>query len=129
MAFADDLLALAQDIANLPSEERRQANLQRSVSTAYYALFHLLISEATLNWARPELRPVLGRLFGHGPMCTASDAKGAELNAYFNGNPPESPERTVAQHLRTVCKAFGQAQQRRVDADYNMGRELPRPKR
>jgi hypothetical protein len=93
-------------------------------STAYYALFHLLISEATLNWARPELRPMLGRLFDHGPMCSTSVTKGAELNAYFSSNPPESPERTVAQHLLTVCKAFVQAQQRRVDADYNMGREV-----
>jgi hypothetical protein len=124
MAFADDLLALAQDIANLPSETRRQANLRRSVSTAYYALFHLLISEATLNWARPELRPTLGRLFDHGPMCSASEKKGAELNAYFSGNPPESLERTVAQHLLTVSTTFVQAQQRRVDADYNMGREV-----
>lgn len=124
MAFADDLLALAQDIANLPSETRRQANLRRVVSTAYYALSHLLISEATLNWARPELRPMLGRLFDHGPMYSASVAKEAELNAYFNGKPPEGPERTVAQHLLTVSKAFVQAQQRRVDADYNLGREV-----
>src|ERR1700691_1318562 len=124
MAFADDLLALAQDMADLPSEARRQANLRRSVSTAYYALFHLLISEATLNWARPELRPTLGRLFDHGPMCSASEKKGAELNAYLGGNPPESPERTVAQHLLTVSTTFVQAQQRRVDADYNMGREV-----
>jgi hypothetical protein len=124
MAFAEELLALAQDIANLPSDTHRQANLRRAVSTAYYALFHLLISEATLNWARPELRAMLGRLFDHGPMCSASDKKEADLNAYFKGNPPESPERTVAQHLLTVCKAFAQAQQRRVDADYNVGREV-----
>jgi hypothetical protein len=124
MAFADDLLALAQDIANLPSEARRQANLRRAVSTAYYALFHLLISEATLNWARPELWPTLGRLFDHGPMYSTSVTREAELNAYFKGNPPESSERTVAQHLLTVSKAFVQAQQRRVDADYNMGREV-----
>jgi hypothetical protein len=124
MAFADDLLALAQDIANLPSETRRQANLRRAVSTAYYALFHLPISDATLNWARPELRPLLGRLFDHGPMCNTSVTKKAELTAYFKGNPPESPERTVAQHLLTVSKTFVQAQQRRIDADYNMGREV-----
>ena len=124
MAFADDLLALAQDIAKLPSGTRRQANLRRAVSTAYYALFHLLISEATLNWARPELRPVLGRLFDHGPMRSSSVTSKAELNEYFMGNPPESPERTVAQHLWTVCETFIQAQQRRKDADYNMGREI-----
>jgi len=73
----------------IPSEARRQANLRRSVSTAYYALFHLLISEATLNWARPELRPMLGRLFDHGPMCSASENKEADLNRYLGDDPPE----------------------------------------
>jgi hypothetical protein len=88
MAFADDdLLALAQGIANLPSETRRQANLRRSVSTAYYALFHLLSSEATLNWARPELEPMLGRLFDHGPMRSTSEEKEAELNRYLADRP------------------------------------------
>lgn len=61
MAFPDDLLELAQDLRNLhPEGLRHQANLRRAVSTAYYALFHLLISEATANWARPELRAILG---------------------------------------------------------------------
>src|ERR1700730_7710734 len=99
MAFADDLLELAQDMANLPAANRRQANLRRADSTAYYALFHLLISKATLNWARADLRPALGRLFEHGPMNTASINKEAELNAYFNNHPSESPERIVAEHL------------------------------
>ena len=54
MAFHDDLLELAQDLANLHPEDPHQASLRRAVSTAYYALFHLLISEATANWARPE---------------------------------------------------------------------------
>ena len=67
---------------------------------------------------------MLGRLFDHGPMCSASENKEADLNRYLGGDPPESPERTVAQHLRTVCRAFVQAQQRRVDADYNMGKEV-----
>jgi hypothetical protein len=57
-------------------------------------------------------------------MYSTSVTREAELNAYFKGNFPEGPERTVAQHLLTVSKAFVQAQQRRVDADYNMGREV-----
>lgn len=67
---------------------------------------------------------MLGRLFDHGPMYSTSVTREAELNAYFKGDPSESPERTVAQHLLTVSKVFVQAQQRRVDADYNMGREV-----
>ena len=56
MAYANDLLELAQHLAKLDSENPRQACLRRAVSTAYYALFHLLIAEATSNWRHTELR-------------------------------------------------------------------------
>lgn len=123
MAFHDDLLELAQDIANLHPENPHQASLRRAVSTAYYALFHLLISEATANWARPELRALLGRCFDHGPMKTASETKVSQINTAFKDKPPESMEKTLAIRLRTVANAFIQAQQRRNDADYNIAKE------
>jgi hypothetical protein len=41
---------------------------------------------------------MLARLCDHGQMYSTSVTKKAELNAYFKGNPPESPERIVAQH-------------------------------
>jgi uncharacterized protein (UPF0332 family) len=50
MAFADDLLKQAYHLANRESGEPKQASLRRAVSTAYYALFHLLIDEAVGNW-------------------------------------------------------------------------------
>jgi uncharacterized protein (UPF0332 family) len=123
MSFADELLELAQDLANFHPESPRQANLRRAVSTAYYAIFHLLISEATLNWARGELRGQLGRIFEHGKMKSASESKVSDLNAYFKTNPAEGTERTIADNLGIVCNAFIQAQQRRNDADYNTARE------
>jgi uncharacterized protein (UPF0332 family) len=52
MAFADDLLDIAQHLAGLPAEISKQASLRRAVSTAYYSLFHLLISDAAATWAR-----------------------------------------------------------------------------
>jgi hypothetical protein len=126
MAFPDDLLELAQDLANLHREIPHQASLRRAVSTAYYTLFHLLISEATANWARPELRATLGRCFDHGPMKTASEAKVSQINTLLMRNPPDGEGKTVALHLRTVANTFVQAQQRRYDADYNLGREWTR---
>jgi uncharacterized protein (UPF0332 family) len=123
MAFPDDLLKVAQDLANLHPENPHQASLRRAVSTAYYALFHLLISETTANWARPELRAILGRCFDHNQMKTASETKVSQINTAFKRNPPEGAEKTVAIHLRTVANAFIQAQQRRNDADYNMAKE------
>ena len=49
MAFADDLLEQAYHLANKENDNPTQASLRRSVSTAYYALFHLLIDEAVSN--------------------------------------------------------------------------------
>jgi hypothetical protein len=123
MAFPDDLLGVAQDTANLHPETTHQASLRRAVSTAYYALFHLLISEATANWSRPELRPMLGRYFDHGPMKTASEQKVSEMNAALKNLPPAQASDTAAFHLRAVAYTFIQAQQRRNDADYDSGKE------
>jgi uncharacterized protein (UPF0332 family) len=123
MAYADDLLELAQHLANLDPTNPRQACLRRSVSTAYYALFHLLISEATSNWIRPELRSDLGRLFGHGKMKSASKEKRSELEAHFKKNPPSSPDLAVFRHLHTVTDAFIQVQQKREEADYDTGKK------
>jgi len=90
MGYADDPLELAQLLANLEPTNPRQACLRRAVSTAYYALSHLLVSEATLNWGRPELRSELGRVFGHGKMKSASVEKRSELDAHFKKIPSQA---------------------------------------
>jgi uncharacterized protein (UPF0332 family) len=122
MSYADELLELAREIATLHPQESNQASLRRAVSTAYYALFHLLVSEAAANWARPELRGALGRVFDHGAMRQAADKKVSELNKYFKRRPPEGPERTVAYHLYNVADIFAEAQYYRTEADYNTTR-------
>jgi uncharacterized protein (UPF0332 family) len=48
MSLAIDLLNQAKELSLLDSKKPKQANLRRSVSTAYYALFHLLIDEALM---------------------------------------------------------------------------------
>jgi hypothetical protein len=122
MAYADELLELAQEIANLHPQQPHQASLRRAVSTAYYALFHLLISEATASWVRPELRGALARVFDHGPMKQAADKKVSELKSYFDKKPPEGPDRATAYHLYNVADVFGQAQYHRNEAHYNISR-------
>lgn len=113
MPFPGDLLELAQQLAELHIENPHQASLRRAVSTAYYALFHLLISEATANWAREELRGRLGRCFDHGPMKNASEATVAQIKRDLKANAFGPTEKTVAMHLNAVAKAFVQAQERR----------------
>ena len=122
MAFPDDLLEVARDLANLRGNPH-QASLRRAVSIAYYAIFHLRISESTANWARPELRAILGRCFDHGAMKSASEAQVSSINTRFTQNLHKAAGRTVDIHLRTVANAFIQAQHRRNDADYNMAKE------
>ena len=68
MSFADDLLEQAYHLANLEPGTPKQASLRRAVSTAYYALFHLLIDEAVSNWNVPRQRSTLARTFEHSKM-------------------------------------------------------------
>src|SRR5580658_8841910 len=67
MVLASDLLEQAYHLARREPKRPRQASLRRAVSTSYYALFHLLISEAALNWRQSNQRATLGRYFQHAP--------------------------------------------------------------
>jgi hypothetical protein len=123
MSRADDLLQLAEDLSSLNAPNHRQVDLSRAVSSAYYALFHLLISEATANWKEEALRPTIGRIFEHRKMKSACEAKVSEVRSYFEGNPPHSREQVVSIHLHWVANTFVQSQQQRNDADYNIAKE------
>jgi hypothetical protein len=52
----------------------RQASLRRAISTAYYALFNLLIREAASNWKNDAQRMRLARSFEHGKMKVANSS-------------------------------------------------------
>ncbi len=47
--------------------------MPRAVSTAYYALFHLLIDEAVGNWSIARQRSTLARTFEHKEMKRVCD--------------------------------------------------------
>src|ERR1017187_1520709 len=51
MGIADDLPTLADRLANPAPGDPEQACLRRAISTAYYALFHLLVQEAVQGWS------------------------------------------------------------------------------
>jgi uncharacterized protein (UPF0332 family) len=123
MGRAEDLLQLAQELVSFHAPNPRPVDLSRAVSTAYYALFHLLISEATSNWSESSLRDALGRVFEHHKMKSACETRVSELTSYFDGNPPPSREQVVSIHLHWVANTFVQSQQQRNDADYNTSKE------
>src|SRR3990172_1737151 len=68
-----DLLAQAKMLARHEPRRPKDANLRRSISASYYALFHFLIEECTrltigTTHNRVRLRQFAGRAFVHGKM-------------------------------------------------------------
>jgi len=69
MALHDELLALAKELVDRNPGAALGGDLRRAVSTAYYALFHLLVHEATIRLVDIEaLRPRVARSFDHNVM-------------------------------------------------------------
>ena len=112
MAFADDLLEQAYHLANKESDNPTQASLRRSVSTAYYALFHLLIDEAVSKWAVERHRSALGRTIEHKAMKKVCDDC---MKNFYSAGKPESGVK-----LMNVAQSFAILQYRRHTADYDV---------
>ena len=126
MPLADELLAQAPVLANIDSGIPAQANLRHAVSSAYYAVFHLFISEAvtTLIPIQPRgLRERVSRSFLHTEMqkiCLAivkSDLRD-KFGTLFSGG--------VSADLRLVAEQFTVLQQARHAADYDVGEVFTR---
>ena len=76
-----DLLEQAIKLAKLDAKKPKQANLRRAISSAYYAMFHLLVDEACrvqigAQHNQAPFRQVLGRAFAHGVMKEACKSFG-----------------------------------------------------
>ena len=124
MPLADDLLEQAYHLANREPKKPKQASLRRAVSTAYYALFHRLISAATRHWKIAEQRPMLARFYEHGKMLNACNKQMGECTRFIEARPSPTagPDLDCMIHLRTVSLAFAQAQQHRHTADYDFAK-------
>ena len=127
----DELLSQAHHLARKELGRPRQASLRRAVSTAYYALFHLLVGESTRSLAGTErrssqLRALLGRAYRHDEMAKAS--KGFSQGA--SGLPPTVralPEAArIPDDLADVAQAFCELRYRRESADHDVAAWLNR---
>jgi uncharacterized protein (UPF0332 family) len=118
MPFPQHLLEQAQLLANLDRKRPRQASLRRAVSTAYYALFHLLTTAAVANWKKPRQRAALARAFEHRKMNDAC--------VKTRGKQFPNPNLASAGHLRTVADTFIKLQQFRHTADYDNSKKWAR---
>jgi uncharacterized protein (UPF0332 family) len=123
MDLPEGLLDVAQHLSRreLRSSDN-QAGLRRAVSTAYYALFHLLISDGIENWKRVDDRHELARMFEHNNMKTACankrDALKAESKKAANMG-QEGNNSAVNKHLQIVAETFVEMHQQRESADYD----------
>jgi uncharacterized protein (UPF0332 family) len=115
VGVAADLLLLAGNLAKPGPTDPEQACLRRSVSTAYYSLFHLLVQEAVQAWSGSgEARTALERVFEHKRMKDVSKAIwNGPWKAWSTPSPPMSVE------LQRVAQAFSMLQEARHEADYD----------
>jgi uncharacterized protein (UPF0332 family) len=115
VGVAEDLLTLANALANPAPTDPEQVWLRRSVSTAYYALFHLLVGEAVQGWSGSQsARLGLERAFQHTNMKEVSrTVKQGSWRGWSTPPPPLPAE------LRAVATAFIDLQDARHQADYD----------
>jgi hypothetical protein len=126
----EHLLEQAVTLARLDARRPKQANLRRAISTAYYALFHLLVDEAcrsqigSLHEQAP-FRHVLGRAFVHGVMNEAckSFAGGTLKKGVSKGLPVGF---NIPMEIRDLAATFVDLQDKRHLADYDMTERFKR---
>jgi uncharacterized protein (UPF0332 family) len=114
MGIAGELLELAAYLATSPFPAFEQASFRRSVSTAYYALFHLLVTEAAQHWnGSAEARLGLERAFNHSDMKKISEA--VSKGSWKSWSTLQEP---ISKELQDVAEAFVRLQEARHLADY-----------
>jgi hypothetical protein len=119
MSLHDELLDVARYLLRRNQSRPTQGDLRRSISTAYYALFHRLIDDGVARLAIGASQPdALGRAFGHTDMkrlCQhlQKSPLPPQITPFFLAIPPE---------LKNVAAAFIELQELRHEADYNRGR-------
>ncbi len=115
MGLAQDLLQQADHLAAYEGVNPSQASLRRAVSTAYYALFHLLIEEAGQRWSgSSEARTGMERAFQHGPMKNTSMQFRKKTWEDWHSN-----QRAVPLAIQKIASAFVNLQEERHAADYD----------
>jgi len=126
----EDLLDQAVRLAKIDVKKPKQANLRRAISSAYYAVFHLLVDEAcrvqigALHNQAP-FRQVLGRAFAHAVMKEAckSFAGGTLKKGVAKGLPVGF---SVPGEIRVLADTFVELQDSRHLADYDLTERFER---
>lgn len=124
------LIRLAEELGGLGAGrgQPRNTDLRRSVSTAYYALFH----RVTLGTAQTVLpNGTADEIYELARHITHKSIK--QVAAYVAGNTPPRHLGPVVDRLRanaalsSVATTFIEVQEQREDADYNHRADFTRP--
>jgi uncharacterized protein (UPF0332 family) len=125
MSLHVDLLKQSKQLAHLDPRRPKQVNLRRAISSAYYALFHLLTSEASALYAAEfELAARINRTLNHGEMRKVSSM--IANNKLPKGVQAPGGGYITPRELKTVANAFVNLQQARHEADYDLARTFSR---
>jgi hypothetical protein len=125
MSLHDDLLDQAEHLARLDPFRPKQANLRRAITSACYALFHLLTLETSALYAAgPALAARINRTLNHPEMKKASamianDKLPRALQPLGGGYSTPSD-------LKIVANTFMELQEARHAADYDLSRTFRR---
>lgn len=125
MSLAADLLQQTEDLLNLDPRRPKQASLRRSISTAYYSLFSLLVDEAARaavggGPGKKLLRGYVIRTFYHKGMADV-------CRRFVNKNHSKKieellPGHQISEDLVYIADTFCFLQDERTEADYNFVR-------
>ena len=130
MSLPDDLLEQAGHLASRERTRPKQASLRRAISVSYYAVFHLLVDDATKlilpGQSDKGSRGRVGRTFDHGAIkkvCLAfwGKLKASEDVVRLVQAYPQVPAEPIV-----VISAFVDLQDARHEADYNTARRYTR---
>jgi hypothetical protein len=119
VTLSDELLETAESLLRRNKHRPTQADIRRSISTAYYALFHRLIEMTTSQLVSDILqRQAFARTFSHTSMKEI-----CELVTRRPLPPAAVPffGATIPNELQIIASTFSGLQELRHDADYNQG--------
>lgn len=119
MSLAADLLDQVSTLAELDPMKPKQASLRRSISAAYYSVFHLLIDDGGRRiTTNATLQPYVARSFQHTSMKDAAN-KVIEQSKASPPWPVPLFTTSIEPELIRVCTTFVDLQSLRHSADYN----------
>lgn len=134
MRLATNLLQLSERLAFLERTRPKQATLRRSISTAYYAAFHLVVEECTrmligASSSDEKLRSILGRSLDHRTLADIMGVVSAvrvEQPVIVKVNHQTLEIGIQSQELKEFAEKLRFAYQERLLADYDTLEKISR---